>query len=125
MIVQAIRSALFYALFLGQTVILAIVVGLMALAVQPGRPAPAVMWAIGRYWGRSNTAFLRYVAGIRTVVEGAENLPAGGFIVASKHQSDWDIITLIPFTALPAFIAKRQLMDIPFFGWAAKALNTI
>jgi 1-acyl-sn-glycerol-3-phosphate acyltransferase len=98
---------------------------MMALFVKPGQKAPALMWAIGRYWGRSNTAFLRHVVGIRTDVEGAENIPKGGCIVASKHQSDWDIISLIPYMALPAFIAKKQLMDIPFFGWAARALNTI
>jgi len=125
MIVQAVRSALFYVLFLGQTIILAFFLGLWALAVPKGQRAPAAMWAIGRYWGRSNQAFLRYIVGIKSEVEGGENIPRGGCIVASKHQSDWDIISLIPFMDLPAFIAKRQLMDIPFFGWAARALNTI
>jgi 1-acyl-sn-glycerol-3-phosphate acyltransferase len=125
MLVQAIRSAVFYVLFLGQTIILAFFVGLWALAIPRGKPAPRAMWAVGRYWGRSNTAFLRYVVGIRTDVEGSHNIPPGGCIIASKHQSDWDIIALIPSMSLPAFIAKRQLMDIPFFGWAARTLNTI
>ena len=31
----------------------------------------------------------------------------------------------MPQTAHPAFIAKKQLMDIPFFGWAAQTLETI
>lgn len=125
LILQALRSALFYLLFLGQTVVLAIVAGLMALAVPKDAEAPRLMWAIGRYWGRSNLAFLRYVVGIRTRVEGVENLPPGGCIIASKHQSDWDILAILPHTPLPAFIAKRELLDIPFFGWAAKTLNTI
>lgn len=125
MILQAVRSALFYALFLGQTIVLALFLGLIARAVPNGRPAPRLMWAVGRYWGRSNLFFLRYVAGIRTHVDGAENLPPGGCIVASKHQSDWDILAVLPYTRLPAFIAKRELLDIPFFGWAARALNTI
>jgi 1-acyl-sn-glycerol-3-phosphate acyltransferase len=125
MIVQIVRSALFYLLFLGQTVVLAIVVGVMALTVPSDGHAPAIMWAIGRYWGRSNLAFLRYIVGIRTWVDGTENLPPGGCIIASKHQSDWDILAILPHTPLPAFIAKRELLDIPFFGWAAKTLNTI
>jgi len=125
MIVQAIRSAVFYLLFLGQTVILAIVLGVMAAFVGKGQKAPALMWAIGRYWGHSNTAFLRYVVGIKSDVQGQENIPEGGCIIAAKHQSDWDIIAILPYAPLPAFIAKRQLMDIPFFGWAARALNTI
>lgn len=125
MIVQAIRSALFYALFLGQTVVLAFFVGLWALTVPRGQKAPDAMWAIGRYWGHANLFFLRWVVGIRTEVLGFENIPQGGCILASKHQSDWDILALIPYLPLPAFIAKRQLMDIPFFGWAARAMNTI
>jgi len=125
MIVQAIRSLLFYVLFLGQTVILAIFLGIAALFVPKGRLAPRWMWAVGRYWGHANLAFLRFVAGIRSEVEGQENIPPGGCIIAAKHQSDWDIIAILPHTPLPAFIAKRQLMDIPFFGWAARTLNTI
>jgi 1-acyl-sn-glycerol-3-phosphate acyltransferase len=124
-IVQALRSALFYVLFLGQTIILAFVLGLVALAVPKDRPAPPFMWRVGRYWGRSNLAFLRHVVGIRSRIDGAGNIPAGGCIIASKHQSDWDILAILPHTPLPAFIAKRELLDIPFFGWAAKTLNTL
>jgi 1-acyl-sn-glycerol-3-phosphate acyltransferase len=124
-ILQALRSALFYLLFIGQTAILAIIVGLMALTVPKDAAAPRLMWAIGRYWGHSNLAFLRHVVGIRTQVEGIENLPPGGCIIAAKHQSDWDILAILPHTPLPAFIAKRELLDIPFFGWAARTLNTI
>ena len=125
MILQAVRSALFYLLFLGQTVILAVFLGLVALGVPKGRPAPPFTWAIGRYWGRSNLALLRYVVGIHSLVEGTENIPRGGCIIASKHQSDWDTLAILPHTTLPAYIAKRELLDIPFFGWAVRMLNTI
>jgi len=125
MIFQAFRSLVFYVLFLGQTIILALFVGAATLVLDRSRPAPRWMWAVGRYWGWSNLFFLRWVVGIRTVVEGGESLPPGGCIIASKHQSDWDIIALLPRMANPAFIAKRELLDIPFFGWAARMLNTI
>jgi 1-acyl-sn-glycerol-3-phosphate acyltransferase len=125
MIIQAIRSFVFYLLFLGQTVVLAILLGIVALFVPKGRPAPRFMWVVGRYWGHANLAFLRVVVGIKSDVQGAENIPKGGCIIAAKHQSDWDILAILPHTPLPAFIAKRELLDIPFFGWAAKTLNTI
>jgi 1-acyl-sn-glycerol-3-phosphate acyltransferase len=125
MLFQALRSLVFYVLFLGQTIILALFVGAATLFLDRSRPAPAWMWAVGRYWGWSNLFFLRWVVGIRTMVEGGESLPPGGCIIASKHQSDWDIIALLPRMANPAFIAKRELLDIPFFGWAARMLNTI
>ncbi|HTJ56748.1 MAG TPA: 1-acyl-sn-glycerol-3-phosphate acyltransferase [Devosiaceae bacterium] len=125
MIAQAIRSLLFYLLFIGQTAILALFIGTVTLFLPKDKPAPAFLWAIGRYWGRSNLVFLRYVVGIRSSVEGTENIPQGGCIIAAKHQSDWDILAIMPHTKLPAFIAKRELLDIPFFGWAARLLNTI
>lgn len=122
MIVQAFRSALFYALFLGQTVVLAVILGTVALIV---RRRTEFSWWIGRYWGSSNLFFLRWIVGIRTRVLGGENMPAGPCIIASKHQSDWDIFAILPHSTRPAFIAKRELMRIPFFGWAASSIDTI
>lgn len=122
MIVQAIRSLLFYALFLGQTVILAIIVGGQAILLK--RPT-AFGWAIAQYWGNSNLFFLRWVTGIRTRVLGVENIPDGPCIIAAKHMSDWDIFAILPHASPPAFVAKKELMDIPFFGWAARSYDTI
>ncbi|WP_051332727.1 lysophospholipid acyltransferase family protein [Cucumibacter marinus] len=120
MIVQAIRSLLFYALFLGQTAILAIIVALLSY-VLPGRMG----FGIAVYWFHSSLFLLRWVVGIRTRVTGAENIPKGGCLIAAKHQSDWDILALLPHLPRPAFIAKKELMDIPFFGRAARKYETI
>ena len=55
-------------------------------------------------------------------VPGLENIPPGGLLVAAKHQSVWETFALLTLFADPAFILKRELMWIPFFGWyAAKA----
>jgi 1-acyl-sn-glycerol-3-phosphate acyltransferase len=123
MILQAIRSLLFYLLFLGQTVILAIVLGTQVKLV---RKRTGFGWAIARYWGQANLFLLRWIMGIRTRVTGAENIPEGPCIIAAKHMSDWDIFALLPHSdGRPAFIAKKELMDIPFFGWAAQSFDTI
>lgn len=122
MIAQTIRSLLFYAIYLGQTVIVAIIVGVMALFV-PRRTR--LNWAFIEYWCASNSFLMRWVAGIRTEVKGAENIPPGGCIIASKHQSDWDIFAIFPHAERPAYIVKKELMDIPLFGHAARALECI
>lgn len=122
MIVQAIRSAIFYTLFLGQTIILAVLLGTIAIFM---RSRFHVGWRVAQYWNGANLFLLRWVVGIRTEVTGTENIPSTGCIIASKHQSDWDIFAILPFTARPAFIAKKELMDIPFFGWIARNLDTI
>jgi len=118
---QALRSVLFYLLFLGQTAILALILG---TAAKLRGPTPTT-WALSKYWGSSNLWLLAHVVGMRTRVEGAENIPPGACILAAKHMSDWDIFAILPFTEKPAFIAKKELMDIPFFGWAAGAFDTI
>lgn len=122
MIVQAIRSAVFYILFLGQTIVLAIILGTVAIFM---RSRFDLGWKVAQYWNSANRFLLRWVVGIRTEVTGAENIPEGGCIIASKHQSDWDIFAILPHTDRPAFIAKKELMDIPFFGWIARNLDTI
>ncbi len=122
MILQAIRSGLFYLLFLGQTVILAIIVGGHAAIV---RRRTAFGWTVSQYWGNANLFLLRWLVSIRSDVGGAENIPEGPCILAAKHMSDWDIFAILPHAKRPAFVAKKELMDIPFFGWAARTFDTI
>jgi 1-acyl-sn-glycerol-3-phosphate acyltransferase len=57
------------------------------------------------------------VAGIKFELRGAEKIPAGALIVASKHQSAWETFALLPLFDNPVFILKRELEWIPFFGW--------
>ncbi|MBJ3786255.1 lysophospholipid acyltransferase family protein [Devosia sediminis] len=117
---QAIRTALFYLIFLGQTVICAILAGTVGIIFGRTRFG----WAIARWWCWSNIQYLK-LTGMGTHVEGAEHIPPGGCIIASKHQSDWDIFAIFPHTGRPAYIAKKELMRIPFFGWAAHSLDCI
>jgi 1-acyl-sn-glycerol-3-phosphate acyltransferase len=121
--IQAVRTAIFYVLFIGQTAILAFIVGIIAIV---WRRRTAVSWAIAQYWRNSNVFLLRWIVGIKTSVEGGEGIPPGPCIIAAKHQSDWDIFAILPYTDdKPAYIAKRELIDIPFFGWAAQSIDTI
>ncbi len=68
-------------------------------------------FAVGILW------LLKVICGTRMEIRGAENIPAQPCIVLSKHQSAWETISLQ--TVLPAhvWVAKRELLWIPFFGW--------
>lgn len=120
-VIQAIRTALFYAIFIGQTAVIAVIIGVIALFA--GRTP--FTWALAKYWCWSNVQFLRFITGVRTEISGTENIPPGGCIIASKHQSDWDVFAIFPHTGRPAYIVKKELMNIPFFGWAARSLDCI
>jgi 1-acyl-sn-glycerol-3-phosphate acyltransferase len=74
---------------------------------------------VARVWARSSLWLLRVVAGIRMEVRGRERIPPGGLLVAAKHQSLWETFALLILFDDPAFILKRELMWIPFFGWYA------
>jgi len=67
---------------------------------------PIMMWVI------------RHVLGIRYRVIGAENIPAGPAVVLSKHQSAWETIALQVIFPPLCYVLKRELLRVPFFGWA-------
>ncbi len=70
-------------------------------------------------WGRSNNWLLRVVCGIKVDYRGLEKIPPGPLLVASKHQSLWETFGLLWLFSDPAFILKRELQWVPFFGWYA------
>jgi 1-acyl-sn-glycerol-3-phosphate acyltransferase len=120
---QAVRSIVFYAVFLAQTVVLALLIGTLALIVRGRRTRFG--WVLARYWIASSLWLSKVIVGLRSDVAGEENIPPGPCIIAAKHMSDWDVFALLPGAGRPAFIAKKELMDIPFFGHAAMSFDTI
>ncbi len=111
-----LRSALFNALFYLN------LVAWMLLALPTFLMPAAAIQTIAKGWARSSLWLLRIVAGIRVEFRGRERIPAGGLIVAAKHQSMWETFALYPEFADTTFILKRELMWIPLFGWyVAKA----
>ena len=70
-------------------------------------------WAAYR-WSQSSAKGLR----IYIEASGQENVPDGGFVFASNHESLVDILVL--GAALPGdfkWAAKRSVMNVPFLGW--------
>jgi 1-acyl-sn-glycerol-3-phosphate acyltransferase len=72
---------------------------------------------VARFWARTNFWLLRVICGTRVEFHGLEKIPPGPLLVASKHQSLWETFALMTIFSDPAYIMKRELMWIPFFGW--------
>ena len=72
---------------------------------------------VARYWGLSSVRLLKLIAGTDVHWSGLERLPKGGCLIAAKHQSTWETFALFTVLKDPAFVLKRELMFIPFFGW--------
>lgn len=67
----------------------------------------------------------RWVLGIRYVVEGRENLPQRPAIVLAKHQSAWETVAFLFLFPPVTPVIKRELLQVPFFGWAFRLLSPI
>lgn len=76
-------------------------------------------------WARTNHFFQKWIVGTRVEISGIENIPTGGALVASKHQSTWDFYSLYEQLPDSAFVLKSELMKIPFFGWYVAKLRHI
>lgn len=70
-----------------------------------------------------------WILGIRNRVSGLEHLPRdpqAGAVLLVKHQSAWETLVLPAIMPHPlAFVFKRQLLAIPFFGWAMSRVDMI
>ena len=80
-------------------------------------------FAIMRTWPRLNLWALEKICGVRYRVKGRENLPNEAAIVFSKHSSTWETIALQMLIPPAVYVAKKELLYIPFFGWAMAVLN--
>lgn len=76
-----------------------------------------VMVEIARSWGRTSLWLLKVTCGVRLELRGRERVPEGALLIAAKHQSAWDTFALMPLFSCPAYVLKRELTWIPFFGW--------
>ncbi|MEC5215723.1 1-acyl-sn-glycerol-3-phosphate acyltransferase [Actimicrobium sp. GrIS 1.19] len=68
----------------------------------------------------------KVLCGIRYQVRGMENLPDAPVILLCKHQSAWETIFLLCEMPRPLiFVLKKELLYVPFFGWALGLLRMI
>ncbi|MBY4898896.1 1-acyl-sn-glycerol-3-phosphate acyltransferase [Cupriavidus sp. AU9028] len=92
------------------------------------------MNAEGRYrfvrgWPRTVIAGARLICGIDYRIEGHEHLDAvldKPVVLLSKHQSAWETVALVATMPKPlCFVFKRELLFVPFFGWALGMLRMV
>jgi 1-acyl-sn-glycerol-3-phosphate acyltransferase len=112
--VTTLRSILFNLLFYLNLAML--LIAAIPTLVMPRR---AILW-VAKVWGRTTLWLLRVVCGIGVEWRGVEKIPQGGILIAAKHQSAWETFALLTLFPDPAYIIKRELTWIPFFGWYAK-----
>lgn len=77
-------------------------------------------------WCRTTIFVTRWLNGIRYRVQGMENLPDGPAVLLSKHQSAWETVAFPAVMPRPlCYVFKRELLYVPFFGWALGMLKMV
>ncbi len=106
------RSFAFNLFFYGITLVYA-VVGVLLVPI----PSPKVLRGLLHNWARVVDWGMRVVGGMQVEVRGRENLPARGpALLAMKHQSESDSITLAAEIPGIAFVAMQELFRYPLIG---------
>ncbi len=76
-------------------------------------------------WARFMIVWLKLTCGLSHRVTGLENLPDKPGVLLCKHQSAWETIVLQTIFPPQAWVLKRELLYVPFFGWALAASGPI
>ncbi len=114
-----LRSLAFWIVFPVSLVVFAI---LLMLAF----PFPIrTRWALLQVWVHFILWWLKVTCRLTHEVQGTEHISDEPAIVFAKHQSTWETIALQQIFPLQVWVAKRELMWIPFFGWGLALMKCI
>ncbi len=115
--VTFVRSLLFMLLFYGLTI------PLLVAAVIACLIGPRAIMPVGMAWSWMHRLLARVVLGQKVVVEG--ELPREAQFVVIKHESMFETLDTICLFRRPIIAAKRELVDIPVWGWVAHRYGLI
>ncbi len=118
-----LRSTLFSLLLAAWTIFCGLLV--LCTYVLPEKLRFHSCYGVCQMWRYGFMGLCHVVIGIRYEIQGRENILRTPAIYLSKHQSAWETIALQIWTPPAVFVLKRELLYIPFFGWALWGLRMI
>jgi len=80
---------------------------------------------VSKFWSSTNLWALNFFCKLDYEVKGIENIGEQNAIVLCKHQSTWETIALHNIIPYGRWVYKRELLMIPFFGWALASTDPI
>ncbi len=119
--VQAIRTFFFYLLLSSSSFFWCI----FCVFIAPFLPFRERYRLVIQTWCRCATWLAKVVAGIHYEVRGLENIPQQPCVILAKHQSTWETFFLSALFEPLSQVVKRELLYVPFFGWAMAMLKPI
>ncbi len=76
-------------------------------------------------WNAFILWWLKLSCSIKYEITGQHNIPSEAFVLISNHQSPWETLYFYWVFRPICATLKKELLMIPFFGWALKLLDPI
>jgi 1-acyl-sn-glycerol-3-phosphate acyltransferase len=112
-----LRSFAFAAFFYGLSVPMVLFAPVFGLLGRRALRGYAMAWVNLMRWSAA------HILGFRTRIEGT--IPTGPVLFAAKHESNYEAMELTRLLGAPATVMKRELADIPIWGWVARRYGVI
>lgn len=119
--VQAIRTFIFYLLLSSSAFFWCVI----CVFIAPFLPFRARYRLVNQMWCRCAIWLAKTVVGIRYEVHGLDNIPQQPCVILAKHQSTWETFFISALFEPLSQVLKRELLYVPFFGWAMAMLKPI
>jgi 1-acyl-sn-glycerol-3-phosphate acyltransferase len=118
---NAVRSALFVLFMIVTVIPWALAVVVVSIFARGNTVYwMCVGWLTTAIWGA------KVICGVHARMHGTENLPDFPVVMLPKHQSTWETFAFPGLMPHPlAYVFKRELLYIPFFGWAMARMDMI
>jgi len=86
----------------------------------------ATRYAFMHRWAKFVVVWVKWTCGVTYRVHGADTIDTkqAGLILA-RHESAWETFAFQAIFPRQAYVLKRELLKIPFFGWGMALLNPI
>jgi 1-acyl-sn-glycerol-3-phosphate acyltransferase len=119
-----VRSILFFLFMLITIIPWALTVVICSVVIRGKR-----LWWMCAGWLRVAIWGSRWICGVVPRIQGMDNLPTGkldAVVLLSKHQSTYETFFYPAVMPHPlVYVFKKELLYVPFFGWAMARLDFI
>lgn len=86
----------------------------------------SVRYFFAALWSRLALWNLKFICGLTHEISGQEHIPTDrSAIVLCKHQSAWETVAVQLIFPAHTFLLKKELLRLPFWGWALATLEPI
>ena len=86
-----------------------------------------IRYKVAKYFSYIFVYLVWFICGIKFKVEGLHKLPNDKqpYLALANHQSFWENFFMQLIVPIHSWVIKRELLDIPLFGWGLKTVLPI